>query len=42
MPAVEAFDKAKEYAVKTDKLDENIAETHPALANSYFWCDWDL
>jgi TolB-like protein/Tfp pilus assembly protein PilF len=42
MTAQEAFDKAKDYAGKTILLDENIAETHFALANSYFWCDWDF
>jgi TolB-like protein len=42
MSATEAFSKAKDYAGKTNLLDENIAETHLALANSYFWCDWDF
>jgi TolB-like protein len=42
MPAADAFNKAKVYAGKTNRLDENIAETHLALANSFFWCDWDF
>lgn len=42
MPAADAFNKAKDYADKTNLLDENIAETHLALANSFFWCDWDF
>jgi adenylate cyclase len=42
MPATEAFHKAKEFARKTNLLDENIAETHLALANSSFWHDWDF
>ena len=42
MPVAEAFNKAKDYAAKTNLLDENIAETHLALANSFFWCDWDF
>jgi TolB-like protein/DNA-binding LytR/AlgR family response regulator len=42
MSANEAFNKAKEFAAKTNMLDENIAETHLALANSSFWYDWDF
>jgi len=42
MSANEAFNKAKEFAGKTNMLDENIAETHLALANSSFWYDWDF
>ena len=42
MPTTEAFNKAKEFAAKTNMLDENIAETHLALANSSFWYDWDF
>ncbi|MFC2112644.1 LytTR family transcriptional regulator DNA-binding domain-containing protein [Bacteroidota bacterium] len=38
----EAFDKAKQYALKTTSLDDSIAETHLALANSFFWHDWDF
>ncbi|MFC2081262.1 LytTR family transcriptional regulator DNA-binding domain-containing protein [Bacteroidota bacterium] len=37
-----AFARAKEYAQKTILLDESVAETHLALSNSYFWCDWDF
>ncbi len=42
MPAADAFNKAKDYAGETNLQDENIAETHLALANSFFWCDWDF
>ncbi len=42
MSVNEAFSRAKEYAWKTNLLNENIAETHLALANSSFWCDWDF
>jgi len=42
MDVTEAFEKAKEYANKTNLLDENVAETHLALANSFFWYDWDF
>jgi TolB-like protein/DNA-binding LytR/AlgR family response regulator len=42
MTAATAFQKAKELAQKTNLLDENIAETHLALALSSFWHDWDF
>ena len=42
MSVNEAFKRAKEYAGETNLLDENVAETHLALANSSFWCDWDF
>lgn len=42
MQIKEAFEKAKEYANKTNLIDENVADTHLALANSSFWCDWDF
>ncbi len=42
MPVNEAFEKAREYAHQTNRMDENVADTHLALANSYFWCDWDF
>jgi adenylate cyclase len=42
MEVSQAFKKAKEYASKTNLMDENVAETHLALANSSFWCDWDF
>ena len=42
MSVTKAFDKAKDYAEKANLLDENVAETHLALANSAFWCDWDF
>jgi len=38
----EAFNKAKDFAGKANLLDENIAETHLALASSCFWYDWDF
>jgi adenylate cyclase len=42
MSVTEAFNKAKDYAGKTNLLDENVAETHLAMANSSFWYDWDF
>ena len=42
MQVTEAFTKAKEYANKTNLIDENVAETHLSLAMSSFWCDWDF
>jgi TolB-like protein len=42
MSPTEAFNKAKDFAGKANLLDENIAETHLALANSFFWHDWDF
>jgi len=42
MEVSQAFEKVKEYAGKTNLMDENVAETHLALANSSFWCDWDF
>jgi len=42
MHATHAFQKAKEYANKANLIDESVAETHLALAESSFWCDWDF
>ena len=42
MSVTQAFDKAKDYAQKINLLDDSVAETHLALANSSFWCDWDF
>ena len=42
MQVTEAFTKAREYANKTNLMDENVAETHLSLAMSSFWCDWDF
>jgi TolB-like protein/DNA-binding LytR/AlgR family response regulator len=42
MNVAQAFSKAKEYAQKTNSLDDTLAETHLALATSSFWCDWDF
>jgi TolB-like protein len=38
----EAFLKAREYAEKSMSIDQSVAENHLALANSYFWHDWDF
>jgi TolB-like protein len=38
----QAFTLAREYANKTISLDEELAESHLALANSSFWHDWDF
>ena len=37
-----AFEKAKEHAKKAITIDDQVAESHLALAKSYFWCDWDF
>ncbi|HEC44679.1 MAG TPA: hypothetical protein ENI20_17830 [Bacteroides sp.] len=42
MRVSQAFTISKEYAQKANLLDDTIAETHLALANSSFWCDWDF
>lgn len=39
---VEASEKAKTYAHTAQKLDENLPETHLALARTHIWNDWDL
>ncbi len=39
---IEPNKKARDFAGKANLLDENIAETHLALANSCFWYDWDF
>lgn len=41
-PVHEAFSKAKEYATLSNMQDDSIAETHLALARSYFWHEWDF
>jgi TolB-like protein/Tfp pilus assembly protein PilF len=38
----EALTKAKTYALTAQKLDDNLAETHMALARIHFWNDWDM
>ena len=42
MSVTQAFGRAREYAQKANLLDESVAETHLALANSSFWFDWDF
>ena len=42
MPASQAFEKAKEYANNAILIDDSVADSHLALAKSFFWCDWDL
>jgi adenylate cyclase len=42
MDAVEAFEKAREYARQANRIDDSMADTHLALAKSAFWCDWDF
>lgn len=37
-----AFEKAKEHANKAIHIDDQVAESHLALAKSAFWCDWDF
>lgn len=37
-----AFEKAKEHASKAIRIDDQVAESHLALAKSSFWCDWDF
>jgi TolB-like protein/Tfp pilus assembly protein PilF len=42
MEAGRAFEKAKEYASQAIRIDDQLAESHLALAKSLFWCDWDF
>lgn len=42
MQTVQAFEKAKEYANKAILIDDSVADSHLALAKSFFWCDWDF
>jgi TolB-like protein len=42
MDAGEAFERAKTYAKQANQIDDQVAETHLALAKSSFWGDWDL
>ena len=42
MEVSKAFEKAKEYANQTLLINEGLAETHLALAQSSFWVDWDF
>jgi len=37
-----AFEKAKEYALESNLMDNSLAETHLSLAQSSFWWDWDF
>jgi TolB-like protein len=38
----EAFTLAREYANKTNQIDDGLAETHLSLAKVSFWGDWDF
>lgn len=40
-PKKEAIPKAKEYALKALEIDNQAAESHEALANLYFFHEWD-
>ncbi len=42
MEAGKAFEKAKEFALTSNMMDNGLAETHLSLAKSYFWHDWDF
>jgi len=42
MEAGRAFEKAKEHANEAIRIDDQVAESHLALAKSAFWCDWDF
>jgi len=42
MSSIHAFKKANEFAQKANLLDENVADTHLALATNSFWCEWDF
>ena len=42
MQADEAFRKAKEYAITSNLIDNDLAETHLSLAQSSFWGEWDF
>jgi len=42
MPPVTAYPKAKEYAFLANQIDENLPESHLALANYYFWLEFNL
>jgi len=40
-PVQEVFPKAKEHAQKAIQLDDQAAESHDALANVYFFYEWN-
>ena len=42
MNSVHAFKKANEFTQKANLLDENVADTHLALATNSFWSEWDF
>lgn len=42
MSSIHAFKKAREFAQKSNLLDENVADTHLALATNSFWSEWDF
>lgn len=37
-----AFPLARDHANRAIRIDDQLAESHLALAKSYFWCDWDF
>jgi TolB-like protein/Tfp pilus assembly protein PilF len=41
LPSTEAYPLAKEFALKALTLDENLSESHLALAMVQFFFDWD-
>jgi len=42
MEADRAFQIAKDHANRAIRIDDRLAESHLALAKSYFWCEWDF
>ena len=42
MDAGQAFERARSYADQANLIDDQVAETHLALAKNSFWCDWDF
>ena len=42
MEVEQAFEQAKHHARQAIRLDDQVAESHLALAKSAFWCDWDF
>jgi len=41
LPAIEAFPKAREAALKALNIDENLSEAHSALGLVHMYYDWD-
>jgi len=42
MDVAPAFEKVRVFAGQANSIDPGVAETHLALANCSFWCDWDF